>query len=479
MNGQRSLHIKHNYLLFTAAYTILVFTMRAIPYMGAIASLLLITLLAAPATAATITVSPDVVQNGGLITVSISGLNNGQTFSLNIDGTFVVVPNSYSSFQTNNFNMPFSLTGGTVSASTHGTSYTEFSVKPSGDKSYSLGDNADANGDFTISEAYTVKKGLYDFLKLEGTIRPGTTRLETQMNLYGTKQDPANAPSSAITFNVGGMDNGEVRITAYVDGSQAMPTKTITLGNGLPVATTSPTPSTTATTVATTTTATTTTTPTGTGTTTGTTTVATTTPQTTATTYSIDVDQTTGPQESVFRSADRQVSLQTYDVDYAAVMMVGQPTVPDDWLLIGKAYAVAPETLTFSPAATLSFVTPATGNTYAYFVGQRINNEWTTVPFRSGDSTIDITITQAGTYALMAYKPESTIVPTVKSTSVELTTPTPLVRETTALKIASFAQAEPVQTTASQGGLPGLPVTIPVIAGAVALGIALFSVMRK
>jgi len=173
------------------------------------------------------------------------------------------------------------------------------------------------------------------------------------------------------------------------------------------------------------------------------------------------------------------VSLQTYDVDYAAVMMVGQPTVPDDWLLIGKAYAVAPETLTFSPAATLSFVTPATGNTYAYFVGQRINNEWTTVPCRSGDSTIDITITQAGTYALMAYKPESTIVPTVKSTSVELTTPTPLVRETTTLKIASFAQAEPVQTTASQGGLPGLPVTIPVIAGAVALGIALFSVMRK
>ncbi|HII98430.1 MAG TPA: hypothetical protein HA272_04010 [Methanoregula sp.] len=450
--------------------------MRGSFYSAIIASLLLLILVAAPAAAATISVSPDVVQKGGLITVSISGLNNGQTFSLNIDGTFVVVPNSYSSFQTNNFNMPFSLTSGTVSATTHGTSYTEFSVKPKGDKSYSMGDDADANGDFTISEAYTVKKGLYDFLKLEGTIRPGTRLLETQMNLYGTKQDPANAASSAITFNVGGMDNGEVRITAYVDGSQAMPTKIITLGSGVPVVTTA---TTTATPTATATTATTTATTTGTGTTTGTTTAVTTAPEATETAYSIEVQTTAGPQETVFRSADRQVSLKTYDVDYAAVMMVGQPSVPADWLMIGKAYAVAPDTLTFSPAATLSFVTPATANTYAYFIAERSGSEWTTVPCRSGSGTIDITISKAGTYALMAYKPESTIVPTVKGTSVELTTATPLVKETTNPKIASFAQAEPVQTTQSAGGLPGLPVDPVIVAGAVALGIALFAVMRK
>jgi hypothetical protein len=356
--------------------------------------------------------------------------------------------------------MPFALNSGTISASTHGTTYTEFSVKPQGEKTYSVGDNADANGDFTISEAYTVKSGLYDFLKLSGSIKPDTNRLVTQMNLLGTKQ----GTTSPITFNVGGMDNGEVRITAFVDGSQAMDTKTVVIGNGIPT----PVPTTTSPTPTTTTVVTTTVQPTGSVT-------GTAVPTATPTTYSVYIEPTESNTVKSFSSADRKVSLTTTGTSYAAVMMVSQPSVPDTWLLVSKAYAVAPESLTFNPPARISFVTP--GDDYAFFVARRVNSEWTPVPSTAGTGTIDAKIDRAGTYALMAYKAESTITPVPTGTAAQQTTPTPLVKETEKPKVASIAQAEP--TAAPAGASKGAPVDPAIIAGALVIGVALFAVAKR
>ena len=264
------------------------------------------------------------------------------------------------------------------------------------------------------------------------------------MNLLGTKKGPAN---SQITFAVDGFDNGVVHVTAMVDNQMVLSAQTITVGNGM--TTTTPAPATTTTTVLTTPT------PTPTAQPTDTTTLAevspTTTGQPTDTTTLAEVSPTTTGQPSetaaaaaspvsvtpvvtpqTFTSADQKVSLTASGVDYAGLMMVTATGVPDTWLSVYDPYTIAPDTLTFSPPATISFAIPAPaspGTSYAYFIGEYNNGQWTAVPSTPGYGSIDAEIDQAGTYGLMAFKPESTIQPTVTGTGQEAT-PTPLVQET-------------------------------------------------
>ncbi len=467
--------------------------MRSIPVWGFLSLILFSILSITPAAAATVTISPDTVSSGGQVTVAISGLSNGQTFALNIDGTYAITPGSYPAdsmttiFATNSFSMPFSLTSGSVSASSRGTTYSEFSIKPTGGKTYTIGatdsDDGSTDGYITLSEAQSVSAGTYDWIRMTGAIDPSVSRLTTQVNLFGTVQ--GTTPNPTINFNIGGLSDGLVQVVVVIDGSPVA-SRTITVGNGVPVATTTTTAAPTATETTTTTTittTTTTTTTTGTGTTTGTTTAATTT-ATTAVQYSPTSGKITSVPTAAFSSADRKVRLTGQGIESATVMMVGSGTVPENWLMVSKAYAVLPDTLTFSPAATLSFDTSSYSSDYAFFIARKGSTEWSAVPCSAGDSSIYAEIGNAGTYALMAYRPESTITsaaPTATGDQPIITTPTPLVKSTAKPKVASIAGGTVAATkTASSGssGLP-LPVELPVIAGAVALGAVLFGVMRK
>jgi hypothetical protein len=334
-------------------------------------------------------------------------------------------------------------------------------------------DNADANGNFILPpQPYAVSSGLYSFLELQGPIAPGTNLLTTEMNLQGKKYGLSN---SQITFNVQGITNGAVWVTVMVDNNQVLAPTEVVIGNGVPsaapatttvpvVTTTAPVPETTITDTETTIPETTITQPEGAGI------IPATTETATVTTVPATVTTTAA---TTFYSADQQVSLAAQNVDYAALMMVSETNVPDTWLAVGSAYSVVPNSLTFDPPATLSFIPPASGNNYAYFIGQYNNNAWTAVPSSPGAGTIDADIDSAGTYALMAYKPESTVQPTATGT-VQETTPTPLVQDTSAPRIASIAEgASPSAATTNT------PLDIMVVTGAVAIGLVLFARVRR
>ena len=234
------------------------------------------------------------------------------------------------------------------------------------------------------------------------------------MNLEGKKYGPSN---SQITFTVQGITNGAVWVTALVDNQQVLAPTEVVIGSGIPTSV----PATTAVPVVTTTVPATkkvtdtetetetTTTPVETGAT-----VPATTEMTTVTT--IPATRATTAAPATFNSADQQVSLTAQGVDYAALMRVSESNVPDTWLSVGSAYTIAPDSLTFDPPATLSFAVPA-GNDYAYFIGQYTGNAWTAVPSTAGAGSIDTDIDRAGTYALMAFKPESTIQPAATGTA--------------------------------------------------------------
>jgi hypothetical protein len=427
-------------------------------------ALVILAILIPAVSAVSITESPDVVQPGQQITLTISDLPDGASFSLNIGGKFGVTPGSQFSFETRQFSMPFSLNQGTVSATTHGTKNTLFAVSK-GDALVQVGNAADANGDFTISKAYEISSGTYDYLTLGGKARTDTSVITSNMNLLGTKKGPAN---SQITFTVNGITNGEVYVTALVNGQQAL-YKDVIVGNG--IATPTPTPVPTVTTAEPTVTETTSETPTGTTTTaaaviTGSTTVPTTYAQPVSTTTPAE---TTTSTPIVFSSADRMVTLTTDGIDYAALMMVSQVNPPEKWLMVSNAYSIAPDSLVFAKPATISFTVPASAGDYACFIALLQNDQWVVVPSRAGTTTIDATIDHVGTYALMAYKPESTIpVTTGESTAAPVTLKgTP--------RVASIAQEQTPGTAPTRSSpLDPLP-----LLGALAICTLAVFVIRK
>jgi hypothetical protein len=459
-------------------------------------------LVVIPASSVSITESPDTINRGGQVSITMNDLRDGSQFSILIDGEFNTLPGERFSFQTTGFTMPVSLNNGQISATTRGTSLTGFSAKKGGTTVNNV-QQADGNGFYSFSQPTSITSGVYDYIKLEGSARSDVSTITTSMNLLGIKKGPDN---SQITFSIDGIDNGLVRVTVLVDGQTALPTKTITVGGGLIPETTTETttvPTTTTPVPTSTTTAatTTTTTVTATGTTqttttetqTGNTTAATTTVATTigtATAATTTADITTGTATAAttttappktFYSADQKVSLVTRGIDYAGFLMVRGAAIPADWLAISDIYTIAPDTLVFSPQATLTFTIPkASGADYAYFIGKYENNQWTAVPSAAGTNTIETEIGHPGIYGLMAYRPESTLPATVVKTAkggvpAEGTSPAAQVTVKGTPRIASVAAAATPRGSATQA--PWLPLDPLLVFGALAICCAL--VLRR
>ena len=158
------------------------------------------------------------------------------------------------------------------------------------------------------------------------------------------------------------------------------------------------------------------------------------------------------------------MTLTTEGVDYATLMMVSNVNPPATWLMMGNAYSIAPDSLVFSSPATLSFAVPQTGGDYAYFIAQLQGNEWDVVPSSAGTSTIDADISTVGTYALMAYRPESTIPPTTGVTAAgQATAAEGTVTMQGTPKVASIAQAQTPAAAVTKS-----PLDVMVLFGALA-----------
>jgi hypothetical protein len=288
------------------------------------------------------------------------------------------------------------------------------------------------------------------------------------MNLLGTKKGPAN---SVITFTVNGISNGEVYLTVLVNGQQAL-YKDVIVGNGIAT----PTPTAVVTTEEPTETETTSETLVGTTATTAAMTTGspyvpaiTTPPTATGTTTAAE---TTASAPVVFSSADRMVTLTTEGIDYAALLMVSQVNPPEKWLMVSDAYSIAPDSLVFAKPATISFTVPASAGDYACFIASLQNDQWVVVPSRAGTTTIDATIDHVGTYALMAYKPESTIPATTAAAGESTSAPVTLKGTP---KVASIAQEQnPAAAPTKSSPLDPLP-----LLGALAICTLAVLVIRK
>jgi len=365
-----------------------------------------ILMLSSPVLAVSITQSPDQISRGERLTLSIRDLKNEDTFTLLIEGRFAVPSGSSFLFATDNFQMPISLTKGEMIAYTENTQETMLQVKK-GDTTVGVGRKTGPDGIFSYSEKRDVGSGTYEKMRLTGTVLPGKTSVLTRLQLLGSKSGPDN---SDISFTVDGIDEGSIILTVLVNDKQEL-FKQVTLRP--PVTATQPVPDQYIILPASSRTP----------------TVATPLPE--------------GPQ--TFSSVDGLASVTATGISYAGLLKIPPKDVPPDWILISSVYSIAPDSLVFSPAATLSFAIPVPPNpdtSYAYFIGMYNNGAWAMVPSTATATAIEAQIERADDFALMAYTPESTI-PATSAVTAQGTKPTGTMTPGGAPKVASVAQASP------------------------------------
>jgi len=356
--------------------------------------LLLLVLLIPAATAATITISPDRIASGDTVTVDVSDLPDGASFSLGIRGEFAATPGETFAFSAREITFPFSLTSGEVNAYTKGTNWTELSAEFPDGGSASMRQNADKNNEVRLGQPRNIGSGTLPLATLRGVAAERS--IIADLTVLGTKQGP---DAGRISFAIEGIEQGTATVTIYVDGAQAL-SRTIPVG-------VSPTP-----TQTTTPTATATQSSGGNGGNGG----GSTGPAPTAT--------STAATPATVTSADGKASLTGTDISGAGLLKItAQGTAPAGWAFAGNAYAVTPEGRTFNPSATLSFSLPSADTTGT--IARFENGAWSPVPSRVEGDRITAAVSRSGSYVLLVTAPAAEATATTTVTAATATTAAP------------------------------------------------------
>lgn len=191
--------------------------------------ILAILLLTEGVSALAVTVTPDQIEKGDQVTISIDDLPNNSTFSLQIEGTFSAIPGGAFSFETRNLVLPFSLNGGSLSATLRNTATNQLVVRRGDTEVKKVGLSKD--GVFTTTDSGSIPAGTYDSISLGGTAAQDATTIIASLTMQGKKAGPVD---SEITFLVEGVTDGRVVITITIDEGAAI-TRTILVGKPVTV----------------------------------------------------------------------------------------------------------------------------------------------------------------------------------------------------------------------------------------------------
>lgn len=376
--------------------------------------------------AVSVTASPDTIQEGGTVTISLSDIPDGASFSLKIDAAFAVSPDSEFAFRAEEFVMPISLKNSTVLATTEQTQKMTFSGKTPGGSTITRGKLADEDGRCSISEGIDIGAGTYDHLSLGGTAGEKSAEVRASMSLDGEKQGPKD---SEITFQVAGITDGVVTIIALVNGHEEL-SKEITIGKGIVQTPTTPRPSN----------------PSG------------------PSRPSNSGSRTTPAPLPEEHSTDGVVHVIGEDAQSFSVLTTRAPPISEEWQAVTGTYLLSPKEKTFSPAATLTFKIPkhitADLDAYTLFLARYVDEEWTALPSSIDGDEISTQIRNAGTYALMTFAqaevPSATVTTTAQGQADTTEIPS----------TQSLATATPTQSPAGILTVIGAVVGILYISGA-------------
>lgn len=363
----------------------------------------------APIAAATVTISPDTIQENTPITVSVKDLPDGSTFMIRVEASIPLDSSGKYSLSTNNLQMPFALSGGQIDIRAENVGTANFSARMGGRAVTIFGDAE--NGVVTINQPGDIPQGLITYITLEGTGAGGAGAVTTAMDLSGRK---TGATSADVTFTVNGFGSGSVNVKAYVDGSlvATVPAET-------PTTTTAPGGS---------------------------------------SSGGVDPTPTTQtPDETLTVSSLNGMAVLTFERGALSgagasdlTVMVSNRAVPEGWTALAGPFAVLPSGATFNPSADFSITMTADerDTSVPYTILGYTGGAWKPLQSRIDGDTITTSIAAAGEYALVMPREETTVTTTAVPT-VAVTTAT--ATETTATE--TTPAAAPLSLLCALGGL--------------------------
>ncbi|WP_211530495.1 hypothetical protein [Methanocalculus chunghsingensis] len=329
---------------------------------------LLLLALVAQASAVSVTISPEQIEEGDTITIGISGLQDGSIFALRMEAAIELDGASTFTYQSNQVSVPFGMESPRVLLLA--SPVTEAGLEASDGDTIKRMTQRTQTGEVRITQSLdAIPSGTIEVLKAFGKPVDGSDYVDMMLELSGTKKGP---DAGSITFGLEGISDGSARIIVLVDGSEAM-NQQITIGTP----TVTPTPTTAP--------------PTGgsSGSSGGTTTP-------------VPVDQVS------VSSLDGIVWLQTVasSVTWASpddirIIQSEPVNIPADWIALSGSYIISPTGISFQPPARLSFVMD--GDAGTPFIAAYRDGGWTIVPSRVEGSSLVVEISGGGQYAMMSY----------------------------------------------------------------------------
>lgn len=353
--------------------------------------------------AATISVSPDAIEEGDEIEITIQDLPDGASFAILVESRIEVSGGERFTYEVQDFVLPISLSGGQIFASTENTDFTTLSTAFDG-RSINVGGPSE-DGVFTFSQQMDIPAGTYRSLKLEGKALPDVSEITTQMRLSGEKTGPSDG---TISFTLNGVSTGSSTIEVSVDGESTL-RETIPIGDGTPEE-----PTTEPTKVPTTEK------PSGSPGSSGSS--GSTTPQNGGVTAT---ETTTAPGVEVVWSEDRMVRLEGLGLQGVGLTRAESEDVPDGWVPLGDAVSVTPAGRVFEGPVRLVFMLPEgeAANQATIFIAVFNNGAWEILPSNVGNGTVVTEVAGAGMYGLMRFvQAETSALPTTNATTVPQTT---------------------------------------------------------
>ncbi len=167
--------------------------------------------------ALSVMVEPTQIQPGDPVTISIQGLDDNSTLSLQIESRFAIAPDGGFTYETDNLVLPFTLNNGTFTAVLKNTKDNVIDVHKGDTEVKRVAPSQ--NGQYNVTQTGTIPAGTYDYIILSGTAAPGAQEVVASVSMQGTKQGPRD---STITFRTTGLTEGTITVRVSVNGVQAL-----------------------------------------------------------------------------------------------------------------------------------------------------------------------------------------------------------------------------------------------------------------
>jgi|GEM_PF-6963828 len=322
-------------------------------YMTVICILLLI-ILTGSVSAVTITENPAFIEPGDEIAITISDLQDGRDFSMNIEGHFSAEDSDWTTFIIHDLRMPFSLEDGSMEIRTENTDITRLSIQRS-ELSISLA-NRSLNGHYSNIQKGNITAGIYDYISMSAKMLSGHSDLRIGITVSGKKKGPDN---SRISFRADGIASGMIEITVLVNGAEELRKEIEIINQKNPVFTGIP-----------------------------------------------------GDMRITVVSEDMKTSYSADRGLKATIRPAESTDEPGDLTLIGRCYALHFDNPPRSGSGQISFRLPdeirENQEKYSLLIAHHDGEDWISLPSMVSDRNISANTENEGIYALAAYQTEIT-----------------------------------------------------------------------